>query len=132
MDIPMHANVNCTDGLVGKSTYIVVDLVSEPLGGYNDAQIGAAARDVLRDCKTVLSRVFDLRPLLEEEEGAAVEIAAGFDAARFRLTGNVSGQPPFHGRLVHHGWEATRCELPEWTGSDAAVRVVAAAEVELK
>jgi sporulation protein YlmC with PRC-barrel domain len=28
MDIPIHADVNCTDGLVGKSAYIVVDLIS--------------------------------------------------------------------------------------------------------
>ena len=29
MDIPIHADVVCRDGLVGKSTHIVVDLVSE-------------------------------------------------------------------------------------------------------
>ena len=31
-----------------------VDLVQEPLGEYSDDQIGAAARDVLRDCREVL------------------------------------------------------------------------------
>lgn len=29
MDIPIHANVNCHDGTVGKSTHIILDLVSE-------------------------------------------------------------------------------------------------------
>lgn len=29
MDIPIHATVVCTDGIVGKSTHIIVDLVSE-------------------------------------------------------------------------------------------------------
>jgi sporulation protein YlmC with PRC-barrel domain len=29
MDIPIHADVNCSDGLVGASSYIVVDLISE-------------------------------------------------------------------------------------------------------
>lgn len=29
MDIFIHADVACTDGLVGKSSYIVVDLISE-------------------------------------------------------------------------------------------------------
>lgn len=108
-----------------------VDLVSEPLGNYSDAQIGAAARDVLRDCGTVLERMFELKPLLAEGEGSEVQVAEGFDPGRYRLTGNVSGQPPFQGRLVHHGWEATKCELPSWSGSDAVAQIVTAAEVEL-
>ena len=29
MDIPIDADVNCTDGLVGKSAYIDVDVISE-------------------------------------------------------------------------------------------------------
>jgi hypothetical protein len=108
-----------------------VDMVKEPLGNYNDAQIGAAARDVLRDCGQVLDRLFGLAPLLEQAEGSDVEVPAGFDAGRIRLTGNVSGDPPFRGRLVHHGWLATRCEIPSWTGSEQARMVVAPEEVEV-
>ena len=29
MDIPIHAHVVCTDGFVGKSSHIVVDLITE-------------------------------------------------------------------------------------------------------
>ena len=36
-----------------------LDLVREPLGEYSDAQIGAAARDVLRDCNSVRANVQD-------------------------------------------------------------------------
>ena len=108
-----------------------VDLAQESLDEYTDAQVGAAARDVLRDCRKVLERLFDLKPVLDQAEGAAVEVPAGFDAARFRLAGNVAGEPPFRGRLVHHGWEATKCDLPAWSGSDRSARVVAPAEVEL-
>ena len=57
---------------------------------------------------------------------------AGFDAGRFRLTGNVSGEPPLRGKLVHPGWEAAKCELPTWTGSKDSARVIAPAEVEIK
>jgi hypothetical protein len=109
-----------------------IDFVQESLAGYSDAQIGAAARDVHRDCGAVLQRMFALRPAVADEEGKEVEIPAGFDASRWRLTGNVTGQPPFRGRLVHPGWEATTCELPSWSGSAAAARIVAPAEVELK
>ncbi len=109
-----------------------VDFVQEPLGSYSDAQIGAAAREVHRDCAAVLQRLFALRVVVPDEEGAEVEVPAGFDAGRFRLTGNVVGEPPFCGRMAHHGWEATTCELPTWTGSRDTARVIAPAEVELK
>ena len=109
-----------------------VDFVQEPLAGYTDAQIGAAARDVHRDCGAVLARMFALRPAVTEEEGKDVEVPAGFDAGRWRLTGNVTGSPPFRGRLVHPGWEAAACELPTWSGNAAAARIIAPAEVELR
>jgi hypothetical protein len=92
-----------------------LDLAQESLDEYSDAQVGAAARDVLRDSRKVLERLFALKPLLDQEEGAAVEVPTGFDAGRFRLSGNVTGQPPFRGRLVHHGWQATIASCrPGW------------------
>jgi hypothetical protein len=109
----------------------LVDFVQEPLEGYSDAQIGAAARDVHRECGKVLQRLFALRPILTAAEDSAVEVPAGFDGGRYRLIGNVTGQPPFHGRLVHHGWEAEKCQLPAWSGAPTAARVVAPVEVEL-
>lgn len=109
-----------------------VDIVKEPLSEYSDAQIGAAARDVLRDCGTVLDRLFGIEPLVEEEDGAQIETPAKFDAGRYRLTGNVAGEGPFTGTLVHHGWEAKHCELPKWSGSEDATLVVAPVELEIK
>jgi hypothetical protein len=108
-----------------------VDFIQESLEGYSDAQIGAAARDVHRDCAAVLKRIFALKPAVSEEEGSQVEIPSGFDAGRWHLTGNVAGEPPFRGRLIHPGWEAAICELPTWTGTAAAAKVVAPADVEL-
>jgi hypothetical protein len=108
-----------------------VDIVCEPLDGYSDAQVGAAARDVLGDCAKVLDRVFALQRVIEKEEGSQVEVPAGYDAARFRLTGNVSREPPLSGQLMHAGWCATRCELPTWSGSGDAALVVAPAEVQV-
>jgi len=79
----------------------------------------------------VLDRLFSLTPVLTEEEGDDVEVPASFDTGRYRLTGNVAGQPPFRGSLVHHGWEVAKCDVPQWSGSDQAARVVAPAEVQL-
>ena len=75
----------------------LVDLIREPLEGYADAQIGAAAREVLRDSREVLDRLFALEPATTAEEGAVVEAPADFDAGCYRLTGNVSGTGPFRG-----------------------------------
>jgi hypothetical protein len=109
-----------------------VDFLMESLEGYSDAQIGAVARDVHRDCAKVLERLFALAPVVPQQEGEAVEVPSGFDPAKYRLTGNVVGKPPFHGQLAHHGWEAAKCDMPVWSGKEAVARIIAPVEVELK
>jgi hypothetical protein len=109
----------------------LLDFLKEDIAGYSNDQIGAAVRDVHRDASAVVERVFSLRPVMSESEGSGVQVPAGADAARVRLVGNVTGQPPYRGALRHAGWEATKVELPHWSGSDASARVVAPAEVEL-
>ena len=84
-----------------------------------------------RDCGKVLDRLFAIRALVSQEDGSPLEVPAGFDAGRYRLTGNVAGDPPFRGRLVHHGWEAGEVQLPAWSGTQQSARVVAPVEVEL-
>jgi hypothetical protein len=109
-----------------------LDIVREPLAQYSDAQIGAASRDVLRDCGAVVERMFGPQAVVAEQEGATIELPEHFDAGCYRLTGAVGGQTPTKGQLVHHGWKATRCELPTWSGSEQAAQVIAPAEVEVK
>jgi hypothetical protein len=109
----------------------LIDFLKEPITGYDDAQVGAAVRDIHRDCAAALDRIFGLAPLLDQPDGSPVEVPAGFDAARFQLSGNVAGQPPYRGRLRHPGWQASKLELPRWTGQGGSANVVAAAEVEL-
>jgi hypothetical protein len=109
-----------------------VDFVQESLDGAADAQIGAVAREVHRGCREVVARLFALKAVVDGDEGSPIDVPAGFDAGRYRLTGNVTGEPPFHGTLAHHGWEATTCNVPQWTGTAAAARIVAPAEVELQ
>jgi len=109
----------------------LIDLIQEPLDNYEDAQVGAAARDVLRDSAVVLERMFALRPVIDRSEGDEVETPDSANAGRFRFVGNVQGEPPYRGRLVHHGWEASILELPRWSGCSEDVSVVAPAELEL-
>ncbi len=81
-----------------------------------------------RPCSIGSSR---LRPVMEQAEGDAVQVPAGSDAGRVRLVGNVTGQPPFKGTLRHAGWEASKVQLPEWSGTEPSARMIAPAEVEI-
>ena len=54
-------------------------------------------------------------------------------ADEFRLIGKISGQPPFSGVLVHHGWKTDFVKLPTILhGSAGHLPAIAPAEVELK
>jgi hypothetical protein len=68
--------------------------------------------------------------VLAQAEGDAVDVPAGFDAARIRLTGNVAGNPPFKGALKHHGWAAKDVKLPV-PSQTIDPKILAPAEVEL-
>ena len=109
-----------------------VDFIMEPLDQYTDAQIGVAVRDIHRDCAKVIHRIFGLRPIVTESEGTSVELKAGFDANRFRVLGETRSGELLRARVIHRGWEATRCDLPTWTGTSAAALVIAPAELQLE
>ncbi|HEX3018828.1 MAG TPA: DUF2760 domain-containing protein [Chitinispirillaceae bacterium] len=109
----------------------LIDFLKEPIESYNDAQIGAAVRDVHRDCAAVLERVFEIQPLVDNDEGSCMTVVSGYDPEQFRLTGNVTGNPPYEGTVRHHGWRAAKVELPLWNGNDESVDIIAPVEVEL-
>ncbi len=91
----------------------LVDFLQEPLEGFSDAQVGAAARQIQADCRRVLQKVFGVEPLRQEAEGSQVTIPAGFDARHVRLSGPAHVEPPCTGVLRHRGWRATRADLPQ-------------------
>ncbi len=108
----------------------LIDFLQEDVAGYSDAEIGAAARVVHEGCRKTLRAHLALEPVRAEAEGSRLTVAAGFDAQALRLIGNVVGQPPFAGTLVHRGWRVAEVRLPKLAeGHDA--RVIQPAEVEL-
>jgi len=107
-----------------------VDFVEEEVDAFSDAEVGAAARVVHEGCRKTIREHFTIVPIREELESARVTLPAGFDASAVRLTGNVVGEAPFVGSLVHRGWRAAEVKLPKVAeGHD--VTVLAAAEVEM-
>lgn len=107
----------------------LIDFLKEDVAPYEDAQIGAAVRDIHRDAAKLLERLFAIRPVIDQAEGSAVSLD-GKEAGRVRLVGNVR-EGASSGTLVHHGWTATKVELPVWSGPKDTDRVVAPAEVEV-
>ena len=107
----------------------LVDFLSESVLPYSDEQIGAATRDIHDGCAKALRSALDLEPVIAGQEDTEVQIDAGFDPAAIRLTGNVSGEPPFRGVLRHAGWRVKEVRLPERRGVDPVI--VAPAEVEI-
>ncbi|MBX9835622.1 MAG: DUF2760 domain-containing protein [Burkholderiaceae bacterium] len=107
-----------------------VDFVEQDVAAFSDADIGGAARVVHEGCRKVLREHFTIATVRSEAEGSRITLPAGFDAAAVRVTGNVVGQPPFTGTLVHQGWRVSDSRLPQLAqGHDASV--LAPAEVEL-
>ena len=108
----------------------LIDFLMEDIGPYSEAQIGAAVRDVHAGCRRVLDRYIVLESILTGREGEPITIAQGVDPGAVRLVGNVTGQPPFRGTLLHRGWRASGVGLPP-LGDGAGRRIVAQAEIEV-
>jgi hypothetical protein len=108
----------------------LIDFFLEDISPYSDVDVGAGVRELHRKAQAVLKEHLTLEPVLPQKEEETVEVPAGFDPSAIRLTGNVSGNPPFRGTLKHHGWRVKDYKLadpPE--GQDEFV--VAPAEVDL-
>ncbi len=108
----------------------LIDFLQQNVSDYSDAEVGAAARVVHAGCKKFLREHLTLKQVVEGEEGRVLSVEPGFDAGRIRLTGNLSGEPPFRGTLKHHGWLAVEAS---WPGLQENIdpRILSPAEVEL-
>jgi Domain of unknown function (DUF2760) len=107
----------------------LVDFLMEDLTAYDDAQVGAAVRDVHAGARQALERYFTLEPVLDDEEGRPIALERHIDAARIKVVGHVTASAPSRGILRHRGWEATRVSLPPLPASSHSI--VAPAEVEV-
>lgn len=108
----------------------LIDFLNEDVKAFTDAEVGAAARVVHEGGKKVLNDYFTLQPVRSENEETRVVLPEGFDPATVRLTGNVVGQAPFKGTLIHRGWQVTAVKLPK-ISEGRNIQIIAPAEVEL-
>jgi hypothetical protein len=108
----------------------LIDFITEDISPYQDAQIGAAVRDVHESCRKALDHYIALEPVIASDEGQPVTVEPGFDPAAIKLIGNVTGRPPLRGLLRHRGWRASQVNLPPLPDSDGR-SIIAPAEVEI-
>jgi hypothetical protein len=108
----------------------LIDFVREDIDGYDDAEVGSAARGIHAALRKALDDRLVLEPILPGEDGDRVEVPADFTPALIRVTGKLAGGPPYTGVLRHGGWRVREERLPAPSpGSDA--RILLPAEVEV-
>jgi hypothetical protein len=108
-----------------------IDFLMEDITPYSDADVGGVARAVHQGCKEALNEHFHIEPISTEGEGATITVPAGYSADEFRLVGNLSGDAPFTGKVVHKGWKTTSVKLPRVLKTDR-LPAIAPAQVEVK
>lgn len=108
----------------------IIDFIREDVAQYSDEEIGAAARVVHKGLRKTFDEHFTVEGIRSEEEGDTVVIEAGFKPQEIQLLGQVAGEGPYKGALVHQGWKVTDIKLPKVVeGRDS--RILAAAQVEV-
>lgn len=108
----------------------LMDFFAENLDDYEDEQIGAAVRSIHENCKKVLSKYIASEPVVKEAEGDEIVVPQGFDPSAIKLTGRVTGEPPFKGLVRHRGWKISKLEMPILSATQDFT-VIAPAEVEI-
>lgn len=110
----------------------LIDFMMEDINNYQDAQIGAAVRDVQKKSKDVLQKMFAIEPNSSQTEGQAIVVPENFDQGQYNLSGKISGKGPYNGKVEHAGWKVTKTELPLWNGTINSIKIIAPIEVEVK
>ncbi len=109
----------------------LIDFLMEDITPHTDAEVGMVARAVHQGCKAALNEYFHIEPISPAGEGASVTVPVGYAADEFRLVGNLAGEAPFTGKLVHQGWRTTAVKLPRILKADR-LPPIAPAQVEIQ
>ena len=108
----------------------LIDFLKEDVSSFSDEQVGAAVRQIHEGCGKVLERYFKVEALASVSEGESLTVPKGFDPSEYQMSGQVAGEAPYTGNLVHKGWKASALSLPERSSSLNGM-VICPAEVEV-
>ena len=108
----------------------LMDFFAEDIDEYDDEDIGAAVRNIHENCRKIVDKYLTAKSILTDDEDSEITVAPGFDPNAIKLTGNVTGNPPFRGIVRHKGWKAEKLDMPTLSGERDS-RIIAPAEVEI-
>ena len=112
-----------------------VDFLMEDVSRYTDQQVAAAARVVHQGCGAVVREHFSITPAHSSREGEAITVESSDSAGGVRLVGNVGGQPPYKGVVLHRGWKTEKVTLPRVVQESLTperIKLIAPAQVEVR
>lgn len=109
----------------------LIDFLKEDISQFDDAQIGAAVRKIHEDSAKCLEDLVTIRPIIDQNEGTKYHVPQGYDPTKIKVVGNVKGEPPYVGSLVHKGWKAHKHSLPK-NISEQVTDIICPAEVEIR
>lgn len=107
-----------------------IDFIQESIDGYDDSDVGAAARQIHAGCSKVIKQHFTIDVVNSAPENSRVQVAADYDAKQIKLEGRVEGSGPYSGTLIHPGWKVTNTQLPKVNNTDN-LTILAPAEIEV-
>jgi hypothetical protein len=107
-----------------------VDFLQEDLTHFSDEEVGAVSRVVHQGSKKVLNQYLSIKPIADQPEESSITLDKGYNASTFRITGNVTGEPPFNGTIIHRGWKVESVHLPQ-IAKEYDPSIIMPAEVEL-
>ena len=99
-------------GLMQREGRLIDFLMTENIQSAADDQIAAAVKDLQPKWMATLTKHLVLVPVMTQPENSQVEVPAGFDPSAIRVVGNVTGEPPFRGTLIHAGWRVREIKVP--------------------
>jgi len=108
----------------------LLDFLLENIKGLEDATIAAAVRDIQPKARIALGKYLTVAPLVDEIEGALLEVPLGYNPTEFSITGNVPPQAPYKAVVRHRGWKAISMNLPPLAKGDDGL-ILAPVEVEV-
>ena len=108
----------------------LIDFVMEDIGPYSDEQVGAAVRELHRQCRESLRRYLDPQPIIDGVEGTHTKAPEG-DPNQVKFVGNVPAARPSGGTLRHKGWRAGKADLPS-VSAKQDLTILAPAEIEIE
>jgi Domain of unknown function (DUF2760) len=91
----------------------LIDFLMQDLSKQEDGKIVAVAKFIHAGCRQALKEHIQVEAVFSGTEGDHITLEKGFNPAEFKISGKISNNPPFVGKVVHKGWRTVSINLPQ-------------------